>query len=172
MKIAFSSLPRLGALLLPLWLTGCATMPGMSSMGPKFKPLNSDVAAMAAPEPAASGNSLHCRAGRGSARFGKKWLEYDETEFRLTPQSRVNVPLGAKSGGGEAMFQAMFDLEGQRIVFCPLVGGRPDERVSCASIYALEDDLRMGIKRTFDIPDAVRGSSITCAYDKGRFRKL
>jgi hypothetical protein len=172
MKIALSAFPRIMLLLLPLWLAGCATMPGMSSMGPKFKPLDSEVAAMAAPGPTGTGKSLFCRVGRGSAHFGKAWLEFADAGFRLTPQSRVNVALRAKKGGGEMSFQALFDLEGQRIVFCPIVDGPPDERVSCASIYALEDDLMAGIKRTFDIPDAVAGSSITCAYDQERFQKL
>ena len=173
MKIEYSRLPTVLSLLLVLGLAGCGVMPGMRGMmGPKFKPLDSEVAAMAAPQPAGLGTSLFCRVGRGQAHVGKKWFEFADTDFRLTPQSRVNVPIKAKKGGGETAFQALFDLEGQRIVFCPVVEGAPDERVSCASIYALEDDLQAGIKRTFDIPDAVAGSSITCAYHEAQLQKL
>ncbi len=173
MKIKYTRLLTVLPLLLALALAGCGAMPGMRGMmGPKFKPLDSEVAAMAAPQPVGAGTSLFCRVGRGQAHFVKSWFEFNDTDFRLTPQSRVNVPLEAKKGGGETAFQALFDLEGQRIVFCPVVEGAPDERISCASIYALDDDLQAGIKRTFDIPDSVAGSSITCAYNEDHFQKL
>lgn len=160
-------------LILLLTLGGCNGMPDFSGMmGPKFKPLDSDVAAMAAPEPVGQGKSLYCVAGRGNALFAKSWLPLADTEFRLTPMSRANVTLQPAKGGPEAQIQAMFDLDGQRIVFCPLKDGPPDARVSCSSIYALEDDLQAGIKRTFDIPEAVSGASISCAYDRAQLQKL
>lgn len=160
-------------LILLLTLGGCNGMPDFSGMmGPKFKPLDSEVAAMAAPEPVGQGKSLYCVAGRGNAHFTKSWLPLADTEFRLTPMSRANVPLKPAKGDGRASIQAMFDLDGQRIVFCPLKDGPPDERVSCSSIYALEDDLQAGIKRTFDIPEAVSGASISCAYEREHLQKL
>lgn len=175
MKICrFRSLLSLLPLAAALLLAGCGEIPGLSAMmGPRFKPLDSDIAAMAAPESenSASG-SLYCRAGRGLARFGKAWRDYREVEFRLTPQSRVNVALAPQKEGGSMAFQAVFDLEGQRLLFCPVVEGPPEARIACASIYALEDDLKTGIKRTFDIPDALRGGSISCAYRKQDLQKL
>lgn len=152
-------------------------MPDFSNMfqqGPKYRALDSDIASMAAPGPVSAGGpgQLLCRVGRGSARFDKKWLEFPDADFALSPQSRINVPLHPKKGSGTMSFQAMFDRDGQRLVFCPLVDGPPDERVSCASVYALDDDLQAGIKRTFDIPDGIAGASITCAYDKSHLQKL
>ncbi|HYD19342.1 MAG TPA: hypothetical protein VEF76_12775 [Patescibacteria group bacterium] len=179
MKIA--SLPRvqttrlLLAFLLPLALGGCDRLPDLAQYfqpKPQYKTLDSEVASLAAPAPAAAGSSLYCTVGRGSAKFGRNWKDFSDTQFRLTPQSRANVALPAKKGGEEMAFQAMFDLEGQKLLFCPVVQGDPDDKVACASIYALDDDLQAGIKRTFDIPDAVRGGAITCAYKTENLKKL
>ncbi len=165
-------------LLLPLFLAACDQMPDLSKYfpgqaKPKFRTLDSDVASMAAPATGeAASQSLDCRVGLGSAKFGKQWKDFDETEFRLAPQSRVNVPLSPRKGGEQMSFQAMFDLEGQKLMFCPLVNGDPGDEVACASIYALDDDLEAGIKRTFDIPDALRGGSISCAYDENNLKRL
>jgi hypothetical protein len=68
--------------------------------------------------------------------------------------------------------QALFDGDGQKLIFCPFLNVAPDQRISCSSLYALEDDLQAGIKRTFDIPSAVRGGSITCAYTQENLRSL
>ncbi len=166
------------ALLLPLFLAACDQMPDLSKYfqaqgKPKFRTLDSDVASMAAPATGEAGSqSLDCRVGMGAAKFGKLWKDFDETEFRLAPQSRVNVPLSPKKGAEKMSFQAMFDLEGQKLMFCPLVNGDPGDEVACSSIYALDDDLAAGIKRTFDIPDALRGGSISCAYDEKNIKKL
>lgn len=182
MKISSYRRNRLPAaaliLLLPLFLAACGQMPDLSKYfqpqgKPKFRTLDSDVASMAAPATGEAGTqSLDCRVGLGSAKFGKQWKDFEETEFRLNPQSRVNVPLTPKKGGEKMAFQAMFDLEGQKLMFCPLVNGNPGDEVACASIYALDDDLQAGIKRTFDIPDALRGGSISCAYSEDNLKKL
>ena len=166
------------AFLLPLLLGGCDQMPDLSKYfqpqaKPKFRTLDSNVASMAAPATGeAASQSLDCRVGLGAAKFGKLWKDFDETEFRLAPQSRVNVPLSPKKGSEQMSFQAMFDLEGQKLMFCPLVNGDPGDEVACSSIYALDDDLAAGIKRTFDIPNALRGGSISCAYDENNIKKL
>lgn len=68
--------------------------------------------------------------------------------------------------------QAFFDRSGQKMVFCPVVDAPPGQRIACASLYALDEDLHDGIKRTFDIPDAVRGGAITCAYEQKKLKKL
>lgn len=165
-------------LLLPLFLAACDGMPDLSryfqpEAKPKFRTLDSDVASMAAPATGEAGSrTLDCRVGLGSAKFGKLWKDFNEAEFRLAPQSRLNVPLSPKSGSEKMSFQAMFDLEGQKLMFCPLVNGAPGDEIACSSIYALDDDLAAGIKRTFDIPDALRGGSITCAYDEKNLKKL
>lgn len=182
MKISSFLRNRLSAaaaiLLLPLLLSACDQIPDLSKYfqpqaKPKFRTLDSDVASMAAPATGeAASQTLDCRVGLGSAKFGKLWKDFDETEFRLAPQSRVNVPLSPKKGDDQMSFQAMFDLEGQKLMFCPLVNGDPGDEIACASIYALDDDLAAGIKRTFDIPDALRGGSISCAYDPKNLKKL
>lgn len=165
-------------LLLPLFLAACDRMPDLSryfqpEAKPKFRTLDSDVASMAAPATGEVGSrTLDCRVGLGSAKFGKLWKDFNEAEFRLAPQSRLNVPLSPKSGPEKMSFQAMFDLEGQKLMFCPLVNGAPGDEIACSSIYALDDDLAAGIKRTFDIPDALRGGSISCAYDEKNLKKL
>ena len=75
--------------------------------------------------------------------------------------------------------QALFDGSGQKVIFCPFLiksgpntPPPPDQRISCSSLYALDDDLHDGIKRTFDIPAAVRGGAITCAYEEEHLRSL
>jgi hypothetical protein len=178
MKISFFQRVQslLPALLLPLLLGACDQIPDLSKyfqQKPQYRPLDSEVAKMAAPEAAeAASQSLYCRVGMGAAKFGRNWKDFAETQFRLTPQSRANVPLSPRKGSDNMSFQAMFDLEGQKLMFCPLVNGDPGDEVACASIYALDDDLQAGIKRTFDIPDAIRGGSISCAYDEKNIKKL
>lgn len=162
-------------LLSLLLVAGCGSGAGFSSLGPRFSPIDGKVAAMqnrSAGGSVASGPDLHCKAGRGTAHFGKKWLGYSETVFGLAAQERVNVVLEARKGKGSLSIQAFFDKEGQRLLFCPVVDGPPTTRVACTSIYALDDDLQMGIKRTFDIPNALRGGSITCAYKDKNLKKL
>ena len=70
------------------------------------------------------------------------------------------------------MIQGIFDASGQKLIFCPVIDGPPDKKVTCASLYALEDDLNAGIKRSFDIPDAVRGADISCARNAKDLQKL
>lgn len=165
-------------LMLALWVQGCAYVPEMSVFGQKpqeqkYKPLNVPAAVMAVPPSVAGPGQLYCRVGKGEARFKDGWHHFADAAFILSRNRRVNVSLTPRKDNGKtAGFQSYFDFEGQKLVFCPLVDGPPGQRVVCASIYALDDDLKMGIKRTFDIPDAVAGGSITCAYQQVNLKKL
>lgn len=154
-------------------LAACESLPPISfgkPMGGDFKPLSSEVAAIAAPGASADTPPLNCVVGKGAAHMSRGWVDFGTTSFTLPPGGRVNVPL--KAGGGTFTIQGFFDADGQKLIFCPVVDAPPDERIACSSIYALGDDLAMGIKRTFDVPDAVRGGAISCAFDKENLKKL
>lgn len=163
----------LGAVLL---LTGCGNIPFLSKLQQpqqqQFHPLDSEVAQMAAPEGPAPANQLYCRIGRGDAHFGKAWSPYTDAVFRLAPGARVTVPLARKKGVENVDIMGFFDAEGQKLIFCPVVEGPPDKRVACTSLYALDEDLNAGIKRTFDVPAAIRGGEITCAYEEKKLQKI
>lgn len=163
----YKILPVLFFLLLP----ACASLPQLGTpMGSDFKPLSSDVAALAAPQAPGGAQTLYCMAGKGAVHLARGWVDFATTRFILPPGGRAQIPLEA--GKGVFTLQGYFDAEGQKIIFCPVVDAPPEARISCSSIYALDDDLQMGIKRTFDVPDAVRGGSITCAYAKEKLQKL
>jgi hypothetical protein len=159
--------------LLCLLLTGCENM-DMASMpwGGGFQRIDGGLAADAAPDMPENANRVHCAVAKGAARFGKGWYEFDEARFVLRDAERVNIALKRRKSGDGMLFQGVLDNEGQKMVFCPVRDGPPDQRIICASLYVLPDDLDMGIKRTFDIPDAMRGGAITCAYNKNKLRKL
>jgi hypothetical protein len=168
--------PAMGALIaLALAPAGCGLV-DMDRFGaqPSYHPLNAEFAVQAAPEaPAgAEGARLYCRIGNGSAHFASGWAEYAPGDVMLSPGTRANVSLPRSSGSEQVTLQGIFDANGQKLIFCPLVGGPPDKRVACASLYALEDDLAAGVKRTFEVPDAVRGADITCAYKAEKLQKL
>lgn len=116
---------------------------------------------------------LYCRVGRGSAFFDRDWYDFNDTIFALPRGVPANVAITRLRGDGQMTIQALFDSAGQKLIFCPFVTkGAPDERISCSSLYALDNDLKDGIKRTFDIPQAVRGGAITCAYAQDKLRSL
>jgi hypothetical protein len=124
---------------------------------------------------AGSGSSsapVHCMVGQGAARFARGWYPYEDTRFTLRDDQRVNVSLRQRKGSGNMVFQSVFDVGGQKILFCPVRSGPPGQRIVCASLYMLEDDLKSGIKRTFVIPDGVQGATISCAYDRSRMLPL
>ncbi len=128
----------------------------------------------AAPAPAATtGAPVSCLAGHGAAHFDSNgWHDFSDASFTLRDGERVNVILRSKRGGHSAAFQGLYDRAGQKMLFCPVRTGAPDERILCGSLYALEDDLQFGIKRTFDVPDAIMGATISCASDRKRLMKL
>lgn len=159
-----------------LSLTGCGHVPFLSGQPQpqqqQFRPLDSEVAQMAAPELPAPAGQLYCRIGRGDAHFSKAWSPYTDAVFRLGPGERVTVPLARRKGVESISIMGFFDAEGQKLIFCPVVEGPPDKRVACTSLYALDEDLNAGIKRTFDVPTAIRGGEITCAYDENKLQKI
>ena len=157
------------AVLAAVLLSGCTDFPDQSQ---QYHPLDSEVAKLAAPEAPAPAAPLFCRIGRGDAHFSRGWSPYVDGAFSLAPDSRVTVPLARKSGDENVNILAFFDAAGQKLIFCPIVDGPPDKRVACTSLYALDDDLKAGIKRTFDVPSAIRGAEITCAYEEGALHKI
>lgn len=116
---------------------------------------------------------LYCKAGRGSALFGREWYDFSDTTFPLQQGTSAHIKISRQRSTEEMTIHAFFDGNGQKIIFCPfVVEAAPTERISCSSLYALEGDLKEGIKRTFDIPSAVRGGVITCAYDQEKLQSL
>lgn len=138
----------------------------------QFHPLDSEVAQMAAPEGPAPAVQLYCRIGRGDAHFSSGWSAYTEAGFALTPGARTTVSIARKKGAGNLDIMGLFDTDGQKLIFCPMVEGPPDKRVACTSLYALDEDLKAGIKRTFDVPAAIRGAEITCALEENKLQKI
>lgn len=132
-----------------------------------------NAAASVAATPAAPGVPVYCMVGHGAAHFDAKgWHDFSDGSFTLRDGERVNVTLKSKRGGHSAAFQGIYDKTGQKMLFCPVRVGAPSERILCGSIYALEDDLQFGIKRTFDVPDAIMGATISCASERKRVMKL
>lgn len=173
---------RLILILIPLFLSlaGCAQVEGLRStmLGKDagYKPLSYDVASIAAPQdPATMGKNtppVICKIGKGVAHFSKTWKEFSDTEISIPANSRNNVVLSARKGSDRLPLQGFFDADGQKMIFCPVIDAPPETRIDCTSVYALGDDLDMGIKRTFDVPDAIRGGAITCAFSEAKLRKL
>ncbi|MBI3440821.1 MAG: hypothetical protein HY052_03290 [Proteobacteria bacterium] len=118
------------------------------------------------------GPPLFCKAGRGTALFGADWDDFSDVLFMLYSGERASVRVVRAHSSEGITIQAFFDHDGQKLMFCPVMDGAPDQRIACASLYVLDDDLNAGIKRTFDIPNALRGGAITCAYQQSHLRKL
>ncbi len=172
-KVDVRHLSVLCVFLAPLGLSACDSLPDMSRLGGNYKPVTEEVAQIAAPSVPAGGiPPLLCRAGNGTARFGGAWLDFATKDFSLLAGHRVEVTLSPKKSGKEMSFQGYYDPSGQKIIFCPVKEAPAGTRIACASLYVLEDDLRAGIKRTLDIPEAVRGGELTCAFAKESLRKL
>jgi hypothetical protein len=124
------------------------------------------VAEVTTPPPQPDTPPLYCRIGRGSALFGHDWYDFDDVDFALERGTPSNVRLTRIHSTQQMTIQALFDGSGQKLIFCPFLNVGENQRISCSSLYALEDDLQDGIRRTFDIPSAVRGGAITCAYQQ------
>ena len=171
MKISFWHNP-LTALLMALCLTACGSLDSDLEQQ-DYVHRTIDVARMKSPVPTPPGAPLlYCRIGRGSALFGRNWYDFDETLFTLHRGDRISVSVPRQRGAEAMTIQAIFDSGGQKMVFCPVIAGPPDQHIRCTSLYMLEDDLQDGIKRTFDIPDAVRGGEISCATAPGNLKSL
>jgi hypothetical protein len=149
----------------PLLLSGCLMGPD-----PPIPPVS--VAEVTMPAAAQDNPPLYCKIGRGSALFGRDWYDFKDVTFMLNRGVPADVRLTRIHSFQEMTIQALFDGSGQKLIFCPFLSVEQDQRISCSSLYALEDDLNDGIKRTFDIPSAVRGGSITCAFAQEKLRPL
>jgi len=161
-------LPLLLLLLLPL--SGCIEgVPGISAFQDTV-PVTTLSPPVADAAPALP--PLVCRLGRGTAMFGSGWRAFQDAEFYLPHGAPSNVTLQRKGGAETAVIQGLFSADSQKIVFCPFLRAAKDGQIACFSIYALDSDWQAGIKRTFDIPRAVRGADITCAYDAAHLRSL
>jgi hypothetical protein len=155
--------------LLPL----AACLPDMGLFREEYKPPPVEVASIITPAaPNQPARALYCRAGHGEALFGLRWQAFSETAFALSQGRYVNITLPRLQGAERMNIQALFDNGGQKLIFCPVVNAQPGQRISCSSLYTMEDDLNNGIKRTFDIPKAVRGGAITCAYQQANLKPL
>jgi hypothetical protein len=165
----------LGALLLAsclLPLTACSDMGVLSD---DYKQPTVAVAAITTPPPPVPQKvtpTIYCRIGRGEALFGNTWHDYTETTFALPQGDYINVSIPRPRSTENMTVQALFDNSGQKIIFCPVIDGPTDQRISCFSIYAMEDDLHEGIKRTLDIPRAIRSGTVSCAYQQEHLRVL
>lgn len=115
---------------------------------------------------------LYCEIGKGSALFGREWYDFRDTLFELHKGQPANVSVARLRGSEQMSIQALFDNSGQKLIFCPFLKVAQGARISCTSLYTLEDDLQDGIRRTFDIPGAIRGGVITCAYSQQNLRPL
>lgn len=155
-----------------LLLSACTGSPDMNFMGPRYDQVTVDITRAAAPAKTGKTQSLPCAVANGSARIGKKWYEFNKTDFTLSRDMAVNVTLYPRKGGEGLTFQGSFEPDEQKMIFCPVVNAAPGTRIPCFSLYALDEDLQAGIKRTFDIPNAVQGAFITCAYNKSALKKL
>lgn len=151
-------------------LTGCMDNIPMLKTG--YKPASSEAARMAVPQTPSFGPPLHCMVEHGRAKFDGSWHDFEPSAFDVARGQRVQVVL-SRSGKLERMtFLTAFNAAGQRMLFCPLdVKPDADNKVECASMYALEDDFKVGFKRTLDVPDAVRGGQIRCSYDRAYLKK-
>ena len=108
------------------------------------------------------GPAVTCAVFEGQAQFPSGWFPLQKTEFKIRRGETDSFTLRSKKNESRAIY-VRFDPDGQKMVFCPETeeAGRAT-RIPCYSIYALEDDFDAGIKRTFDVPKAVRGSEMTC----------
>ncbi len=156
-----------------LALAGCVTGTNGKDLAAKdmeVRERSERIATMAEPK-LPEGKPLHCRATEGAARYDGDWHDFAEYKFDIRPGQHMLVELShGEQAGQKTPVRLRFEPSGQKLVFCPVPGddADPDEPVSCASIYALEDDFYMGVKRTLDIPDAVRGGILFCVYDGER----
>ncbi|MBW7910797.1 MAG: hypothetical protein H3C49_05920 [Alphaproteobacteria bacterium] len=160
-----------------LLVAGCETvglpMPSWPSRTADYQVVDDPMAAQAVPAAQPGSGAVNCTVGKGAARFNRGWYDFDEAKFTLRDSQRVNVTLRRRGAQQDTMaFQGVFDTAGQKMLFCPIRSGPPDQRIVCGSLYMLEDDLQMGVKRTFDIPDAIRGGTISCAFDRAKMPKL
>lgn len=172
MKTALKSIAVLFCLSPLLLLGGCLELPYFGS-APKLElsPAGMNLAKAAAPDAVLVLNEtppLHCLIEKGSALFGKNWRDFSQTSFDVLQSQRTVISIAEKKSSGNTMdIQVRFDENGQKLVFCPIKENMaPDAKIICASIYALEDDFSLGIKRTLDVPASLRSGELRCGFNK------
>ena len=165
-KTTYSSLFLLGIFVV-FSLAGCqAQEKAISVLSiPKKMTAKKEAEPQKAPRPLfRKGKAVQCSVLGGQAKFSSGWFPMATSHFEMYQGDVVSVPLLKKKGKDKVDIQVSFDAVGQKIVFCPKMADGAEEgtRVSCTSVYALEDDFIAGIKRTFDVPKLVRGSALEC----------
>lgn len=147
----------------------------MMEKKPVFQPLTLDLSGDIAPrDPALPPvGDVYCVVGDGTAMINKQWRPYDKTGFVLPGTGQMSsVRINAASGSASATLRAYYDEPGQKMIFCPTVTNNPDGVIDCASIYAMNEDLNDGIKRTFELPNGIQSGHISCGYDQNNLRPL
>ena len=74
--------------------------------------------------------------------------------------------LNRKWGKDTAPLYIRYEQSGQKLVLCPIENVQDGQKILCTSIYAIEEDFDMGVKRTLDISKIVRGGNIECRTNK------
>ncbi|TNE29535.1 MAG: hypothetical protein EP349_06400 [Alphaproteobacteria bacterium] len=129
---------------------------------PSSSPTTQQSVQHTAPAPRPYGPFIQCTVFEGQAQFPSGWFPLQNTNFKIRRGDNDSFTLRSKKNETREIY-VRFDDAGQKMVFCPETdeAGR-NGKIACYSIYALEDDFDAGIKRTFDVPKAVRGSEMTC----------
>lgn len=154
-----------------LLASGCT----MVQKKPSFQPLTLDLSGDIAPRDPSlpPAGDVYCVIGHGTAMIDKQWRAYDPTGFVLPGNGMMSsVRIDANRGSSHATMRAYYDEPGQKMIFCPTVSASADGVIDCASLYAMNEDLRDGIKRTFEVPNGVMSGHISCAYDQNTLRPL
>ena len=107
---------------------------------------------------------LLCEVDSGNAKYQQGWYDFKSTKFAIAKGEKLRIEMPRKRGEGSAYFLGRFDANGQKLVFCPYIEVAEGQKIPCASFYTLEEDLEIGIRRTFDVPKAVRGGYLSCKY--------
>lgn len=107
---------------------------------------------------------LTCTIHKGTANFRNKWYDFKPVAIDIRPNENLEIPLERKWGQGEMSIYMRFEKTAQKLVICPIVDALSREKVLCASIYALEEDFKQGIRRTLDVSKAIRGGQLECQY--------
>ena len=115
---------------------------------------------------------LYCKIGRGTVLFGRKWYSFKDSSFSIRQGERTRIKITGKRNKKEREIQVFFDECGQKMLFCPVTNAAPGQLISCASMYALKEDLEQGIKRTFNVPSVIRDGTISCAFLQEKMKSL
>lgn len=115
----------------------------------------------------ARGPALTCVIKNGSANFDEKWYDFKPKTIHIYKGQDIEVSLERKWGPETMPIYVRYEKSGQRLVVCPAGDIGSNQKILCSSIYALEDDFDMGIKRTLDVSKTVRGGNIECQTGDG-----